>query len=139
MPENIPFPRHAASQVLLRASLFLGAAMNASLGILLLLAPHASARWLGVVLPSEPLVLWWFSLSLLLFAAFILLPVYDLVAYSGNIAIAILGRLVAGAILLVVAQGRPDSGTILWVAAVEFCFAVAQAGLWLPFRRSPLL
>jgi len=139
MLENLPFPRHAVSQVLLRLSLLFGAAVDAMLAIFLLLAPELLARWLGLALPAESLVLRLLGLGLFLLAAFSSLPAYDLVAYSGNIAVALLGRLAGGGILLAAALGRPDAMALSWGAAVEIGLAVALVGLWLPFRRSPIL
>ena len=139
MPDRLPFPRHAVSQTLLRLSLICGAGVDAVLALLLLLTPEPLVGALGLALPGEPLYLWLLALCLALLSAVYLLPAYDVVAYSGNIAVAILGRLAGGGLLLVVTLERPGSLALLWLGLAELGLGLIHALLWVPGRRTPFM
>lgn len=129
-------PRRSLFVLWLRISLAAGAVYDALFGLILLVMPHQLSEILGVPLPEEGFYLWLIALLLGLLAGFYLLPVYDPVAYVGNILLAILGR-AAGAVVLALAAlvGGEGLHGLYLAALAEALFALAHGVLWWAGRR----
>ena len=131
--------RHAASHVLLRTSLLLGGGFYVLVAGLLLITPETVEGYLGLTSSIPTILFQGLALFLLLAAAYQALPAYDFVAYSGNIAVAILGRFLVAGLLGWTAWNQPDFNGLGAVAALEFFLGLMYTVLWIPFRRSPIV
>ena len=129
-------PRRSVYILWLRISLAVGAVYDGLFALALVVAPLLVAEGLGIPLPDERFYLWLIALLLGLLACFYLLPVYDPVAYAGNIALAILGRTAGMAVLALAAYtGKEALAGLYLAAAAEGLFAVVHGMLWWSGRR----
>jgi hypothetical protein len=121
---------------LLRGSLVLGAVYDLVFALLMVAAPGVPARLLDLPLPPLPegaFYLWVLAVLLAMVAAFYLLAARDTRRYSGNVAVAIGGRLLGGLALGIAAWRFGLDG--LWpLAAADAAFGLAHAGFWWPIR-----
>ncbi len=127
-------PRRSIYLRLLRWSLVIGAVYDFFLAAVFTAAPDLPARLLGVPRPGEDFYLWAIAVILTMLGAFYLLAAYDPVAYRGNIAVAIAGRLAAGAVLVLAARQSGLSG-LYPLAAGDLLFGVLHAVFWWPIRK----
>lgn len=128
------FARRFRFLTLLRASLVLGALWDVAFALLLGFAPEPSARLFGLPLPPLPegaFYLWVLAVLLLMLAALYVLAARDPRRYSGILAVAIGGRLLGGAVLLLAAGRVPG---LYPMAAADLAFGAAHAAFWLPIR-----
>lgn len=121
---------------LLRGSLVLGALYDLVFALLMVAAPGIPARLLGLPLPPLPegaFYLWVMAVLLTMLAGFYLLAARDTRRYSGNVAVAIGGRLLGGLALGIAAWRLGLEG--LWpLAAADTAFGLAHAVFWWPIR-----
>jgi hypothetical protein len=121
---------------LLRGSLVLGAVYDLAFALLMVAAPGVPARLLDLPLPPLPegaFYLWVLAVVLAMLAAFYLLAARDTRRYSGNVAVAIGGRLLGGLALGIAAWRLGLDG--LWpLAAADAAFGLAHAVFWWPIR-----
>lgn len=128
------FARRFRLLKLLRASLGLGATVDAAAGIVLVAAPWIVTRALGVPRPSPGLFLHLSAVLLLVVGGLYLLAARDPRRYSGIILLAIAGRALEALVFGVHAFGKPEMGA-LWIAGgVSLAFAAVHALAWLPLR-----
>jgi hypothetical protein len=132
MPDLARFAHRFRFLRLLRASLALGALYDAVFAGLMVAAPGRLGEWFEVPLPPR-FFLWLLAVVLLMLAGFYLLAAKDPRRYSGNIAVAIVGRL-AGAVALGLAAGLHDLAGLWGAAAADAGFALAHFVLWRPLR-----
>ncbi len=134
MPDLDRFARRFRFLRLLRASLAVGAVYNTVLALLLVAAPRHLASWSELPLPTHRFTLWLLAVALTMLAGMYLLAAQDPRRYSGNIRVAVAGRL-AGACALGLAAGRDPALAALWGAAIaEALFAVAHTVFYQPLR-----
>jgi hypothetical protein len=133
MPELAHFARRFRFLRLLRASLVAGALYDLGFAALMVAAPG----WLAATfdLPLPPFFyLWLIAVLLAMLAVAYLLAARDPRRYSGNLRLAIGGRL-AGAAVLGLAAARDPALAGLWaVAAADALLGLAHLGLWWPLR-----
>jgi hypothetical protein len=119
----------------LRGSLVAGAVYDLVFALLMVAAPGVPARILDLPLPAPETMfyLWVLAVLLTMLAAFYLLAARDTRRYSGNVAVAIGGRLLGGLVLGIAAWRLGLDG--LWpLAAADAAFGVAHAAFWWPIR-----
>jgi hypothetical protein len=134
MPTGARFARRFRLLKLLRASLIAGAAYDLGFAVLLVAAPGVPARLLDLPLPGEEFYLAALAVLLATLAALWALAARDPRRYSGIVAVAVAGRLLAAAALAHAAWGRPDLGGLYPLAAADAAFGLAPALLWWPIR-----
>jgi hypothetical protein len=121
---------------LLRGSLVLGALYDLAFALLMVAAPGVPARLLDLPLPPLPegaFYLWVMAVLLTMLSGFYLLAARDTRRYSGNVAVAIGGRLLGGLALGIAAWRLGLDG--LWpLAAADAAFGLAHAAFWWPIR-----
>lgn len=121
---------------LLRGSLALGALYDLAFALLMVAAPGVPARLLDLPLPPLPegaFYLWVMAVLLTMLSGFYLLAARDTRRYSGNVAVAIGGRLLGGLALGIAAWRLGLDG--LWpLAAADAAFGLAHAAFWWPIR-----
>jgi hypothetical protein len=133
MPELARFARRFRFLRLLRASLAAGAVYDLAFAALMVAAPNWLAAAFGLPLPPF-FYLWLIAVLLAMLAVAYLLAARDPRRYSGNLRLAIGGRL-AGAAVLGLAASRDPALAGLWVvAAADAAFGLAHLGLWWPLR-----
>lgn len=128
------FARRFRFLTLLRVSLVLGALWDMAFALLLGFAPEPSARLFALPLPPLPegaFYLWIIAVLLLMLAALYAIAAHDPRRYSGILAVAIGGRLLGGAVLLLAARHVPG---LYPMAAADLVFGIAHAAFWLPIR-----
>jgi hypothetical protein len=128
------FARRFRLLELLRAVLFVGAAVNTGIAVALTALPRRAAETLGLALPDGRVVLWLLAGVLVTSSALYLLAARDPRRYSGVIVALVAGRVLGSAALGAGALARAEPGQLWLFAAVELAFAVALAGCWLPLR-----
>ncbi len=134
MSTTARFARRFRFLTLLRASLVLGALWDVAFALLLAFAPEPSARLFELPLPPLPAAafyLWILAVLLLMLAAVYVLVARDPRRYSGILAVAIGGRLLGGAVLLLAARRVPG---LYPMAAADLAFGASHAAFWLPIR-----
>lgn len=133
MPELARFARRFRFLRLLRASLVVGALYDLAFAVLIVAVPGWMAA--GFDLPLPPFFyLWLIAVLLAMLAVAYLLAARDPRRYSGNLRLAIGGRL-AGAVVLALAATRDPALAGLWaVAAADAALGLAHLGLWWPLR-----
>lgn len=134
MAQLARFARRFRFLGLLRASLVAGALYDLAFAALMVAAPGWLADRFGLPLPPF-FYLWLIAVLLTIVAVAYLLAARDPRRYSGNLKLAIGGRM-AGALVLGLAAGREPAYAGLWgAAAADAGFAVAHLALWWPLRR----
>lgn len=136
MPARARFAQRFRMLRLLRATLIASAVYDIVFAALMVLAPAAVARSLGLPLPGERFYLWLIAVLLAMLAALYLKAAHDPRRYSAVIAVAIAGRLAGAAGFAVAALGRPELATLYSLAAADAVFGVAHAAFWRPLRAS---
>jgi hypothetical protein len=131
--------RFAHRFVLLRllvGSLVLGALYDFGFAVLIAAAPGVPARMFHLPLPPLPdgaFYLWILAVLLTMLSALYLMAARDPRRYSGNIAVAIGGRILGGLVLLAAALHAGLPG-LYPMAAADLAFGIAHAAFWWPIR-----
>jgi hypothetical protein len=134
-PSPLPSLRRFWLLRLLRWSLLAGALYDLGFATLMVVAPELPAAWLRLPLPVPAFYLWLCAVLLAMLALLYLLAAHDPHRYSGNIAVAILGRGLGFVALGWAAHLQPEL-TGLWVVAfADLGFAVVHAASYLPLRE----
>lgn len=121
---------------LLIGSLIAGALYDFGFAVLIAAAPRVPAEMFHLPLPPLPegaFYLWILAVLLTMLAAFYLVAARDPRRYSGNIAVAIGGRLLGGLVLLAAALQAGLPG-LYPMAAADLAFGIAHAVFWWPIR-----
>lgn len=124
------FARRFRSLRVLRASLAVGGLFNLILGALLGLMPAWATALLNIPRPVPGFYLQVLALLVALLGCYYLLAASNLRRYSGNVAIAIMGRLTAGLVLLLAAASDPSLASLKLLAAVDIGFGTVHAISW---------
>jgi hypothetical protein len=133
MPELARFARRFRFLQLLRASLVAGALYDLGFALLMIAVPGRLGEWLDLPLPPF-FYLWLIALLLAMLAAVYLLAARDPRRYSGNLRVAIGGRLAGAAVLALAAAREPALGGLWVAAAADAAFGAAHLALWWPLR-----
>ena len=115
---------------LLRASLVLGALYDLGFALAVVAFPAPAAEMLELPLPGERFYLWILATSLLMLASLYFLAARDPRRYSAVILVAIVGRTLGAVAFGAGAVGRPELGSLWYLAAADLSFAVAHGVLW---------
>ncbi|HEX2165075.1 MAG TPA: hypothetical protein VHM02_14120 [Thermoanaerobaculia bacterium] len=127
------FARRFRFLQLLRASLVAGALYDLGFGLLMVGAPRRLAEAFRLPLPPF-FYLWLLATLLAMLAVAYLLAARDPRRYSGNLKLAIGGRLAGAAVLGLAAAGDPALSGLWLPAAGDLALALAHLGLWWPLR-----
>lgn len=133
MPDLARFARRFQFLKLLRASLVVGAVYDLGFALLMVAAPGWLAESFELPLPPF-FYLWLIALLLVLLAVAYLLAARDPRRYSGNLRLAIGGRLAGAAVLGLAAAREPAFGGLWLAAAGDAALGLAHLALWWPLR-----
>jgi len=131
---STPKPHHAYLS-LLKLSLMAGAAYDVIFATAMLVFPAFAAGLLGLRLPGDPYYLWLIAVFLMMLAGFYLLAAYDPRAYSGNIVVGIVGRVLGFFAMLIGALLDPTLPGLYLLAFADLTFALLHFAFWWPIRR----
>jgi hypothetical protein len=133
MPELARFARRFRFLRLLRASLVVGALYDLVFAALMVGAPGWMGEAFGLPLPPF-FYLWLLAVLLAMLAVAYLLAARDPRRYSGNLKLAIGGRLAGAAVLGLAAARDPAFGGLWTAAAADAAFGLAHLGFSWPLR-----
>lgn len=120
----------------LRWSLFAGALYDLGFAAVIACAPEVPARIFGLPIPAERFYLWLIAVFLTMLAGFYLAAAHDPRRYGANIAIAIAGRTLGGAVLCLAARSQPELAGLYVVGVCDLLFAALHTAFWLPYRQA---
>lgn len=134
MPQLVRFARRFRFLTFLRTSLVVGALYDLFFAVTMLAAPGRLAEVFALPLPPF-FYLWLLATLLAILAVAYLLAALDPRRYSGNVKLAIGGRL-AGAAVLALAAAREPAFAGLWgPAAADAVLGLAHLAFWWPLRN----